>query len=216
MAGRMAWGVSAHISCGGVAANGQRYLRTVWGGTRHREALSVSVPHGIIRKFREEDQPVSILQDFLIASVRESESNLGCCVADPEEGAILIGAVPTKSAICAGAAVAPKAMIGLGTGDPGIDWEFRHGVKGGMRQLTSLECQPQENRSSLRILDLECKWHLSPAGSFKGSQSSKKVLWAKTAGERGIRKLPVRGMDSEVISIGCLHKASQAVRIRRA
>ena len=52
------------------------------GGTRHREALSVSVPHGIKRKFREEDQPVSILQDFLIASVRESESNLGCCVAD--------------------------------------------------------------------------------------------------------------------------------------
>ena len=199
--------------CGGVAANGQRYLRTLSGGTRHREALSVSVPHGIIRKFREEDQPVSILQDFLIASVRESESNLGCCVADPE---ILIGAVPTKSAICAGAAVAPKAMIGLGTGDPGIDWEFRHGVKGGMRQLASLERQPQENRSSLRILDLECKWHLSPAGSFKGSQSSKKVLWAKTEGERGIRKLPVRGMDSEVISIGCLHKASQAVRIRRA
>ena len=69
------------------------------------------------------------------------------------------GAVPTKSAICAGAAVAPKAMIGLGTGDPGIDWEFRHGVKGGMRQLASLECQSQENCSSLRILDLECASH---------------------------------------------------------
>ena len=134
----------------------------------------------------------------------------------PEEGTILIGAVPTKSAICAGAAVAPKAMIGLWTGDPGIDWKFRHGVKGGMRQLVSLECQSQENRSSFQILDLERKWHLSPAGGFKGSQSSKKVLWAKSEGERGIRKLPVRGMDSEVISIGCLHKASQAVRIRRA
>ena len=107
-------------------------------------------------------------------------------------------------------------MIGLGTGDPEIDWEFRHGVKGGMRQLASLECQSQENRSSLRILDLECKWHLSPAGSFKGSQGSKEVLRAKTEEERGIRKLPVSGMDSEVISIGCLHKASQAIRIRRA
>ena len=30
--------------------------------------------------------------------------------------------------------------------------------------------------SSLWILDLECKWHLSPAGSFKGSQGSKEVL----------------------------------------
>ena len=59
-------------------------------------------------------------------------------------------------------------------------------------------------------------WIWSATGSFKGLQSSKKVLWAKTEGERGIRKLPVRGMDSEVISIGCLHKASQAVRIRRA
>ena len=49
---------------------------------RHREALSVSVPHGIKRKLREEDQPVPILQDFLIASMRESEPNLGCCVAD--------------------------------------------------------------------------------------------------------------------------------------
>ena len=45
-----------------------------------------------------------------------------------------------------------------------------------MRQLASLECQPQENRSPLWILDLECKWHLSPAGSFKGLESSKKVL----------------------------------------
>ena len=84
-------------------------------------------------------------------------------------------AVPAESAI-RGAAVAPKAMIGLGTGDPGKDWEFGQGVKGGMRQLASLECQPQENRSPLWILDLECKWHLSPAGSFKGSQSSKELL----------------------------------------
>ena len=108
--------------------------------------------------------------------MRESDSNLGCGIADPEEGALLIGAVPAESAIRAGAAVAPKAMIGLGTGDPGKDWEFGQGVKGGMRQLASLECQPQENRAPLWILDLECKWHLSPAGSFKGSQSSKEVL----------------------------------------
>ena len=58
--------------------------------------------------------------------------------------AILIDAVPTKSAICVGAAVAPKAMIGLGSDDPKIDWKFRHGVKGEMRQLASLECQPGE------------------------------------------------------------------------
>ena len=81
-------------------------------------------------------------------------------------------------------------MIGLGTRDPGIDWEFRHGVTGGMRQLASLKRQPQDNRSSLRILDLECKWHLNPAGSFKASQSSKEVLWAKTEGERGGRTDP--------------------------
>ena len=73
----------------------------------------MTVPHGIKRKLREGDQPVAILQDFLTASMRESEPNLGCCVADPEEGTILIGAVPGKSAICAGAAVAPKPMIGL-------------------------------------------------------------------------------------------------------
>ena len=72
-----------------------------WGGARHHEALSVTVPHGIKRKLREEYQPVPILQDFLTASVRESEPNLGRCVADSEEGTILIGAVPGKSAICA-------------------------------------------------------------------------------------------------------------------
>ena len=143
----------------------QKKSAPFWGGTRHREALSVSVPHGIKRKFREEDQPVSILQDFLIASMR-SESNLGCCVADPEEG-------PTKSAICAGAAVAPKAMIGLWAGDPGIDWKFRHGVKEEMRQLASLECQSQKNRSSFRILDVSCHW-VSPARSCKFSEGQQR------------------------------------------
>ena len=64
-------GGSRFARCGSAAANGQRYLRTLCGGTQHREALSVWVPHGIKRKFREEDQPVSILQDFLIASMRE-------------------------------------------------------------------------------------------------------------------------------------------------
>ena len=70
-----------------------------------------------------------------------------------------------------------------------------------MRQLASLECKSQENSSSFRILDLERKWHLSPAGGFEGSQSSKKVLWAKSERERGFRKLPVRGVDSEVVGI---------------
>ena len=57
--------------------------------------------------------------------------------------------------------------------------------------------RPLSVRSPLRILDLESKWHLSSAGSFKGSQGSKEVLWAQTEGERGIRKLPVSGMDSK-------------------
>ena len=73
----------------------------------------MSVSHDIKRKLRKENQPAPILQDFLIASMPESEPNLGCCVADSEEGTILIGAVPGKSAICAEVAVAPKAMIGL-------------------------------------------------------------------------------------------------------
>ena len=117
-----------------------------------------------------------ILQDFLIASMRESESNLGCCIADPQEGAILVGAVPAEGAIRAGAAVAPVAMIGLGTGGPRKDREFGQRVKGGMRQLASLERQPQENRSPFWVLGLECQWHLSPAGGVEGSESSKKIL----------------------------------------
>ena len=51
-----------------------------------------------------------------------------------------------------------------------------------MRQPASLECQSQKNRSSFRILDLERKWHLSPASGFEGSQSSKKVLWPRVSG----------------------------------
>ena len=46
---RMAWRVSAHIRCEGVAATGQRSLRTLGGGTRHCEALTVPVPRGIVR-----------------------------------------------------------------------------------------------------------------------------------------------------------------------
>ena len=38
-------------------------------------------------------------------------------------------AVPGKCAICSRAALAPEAMIGLCACDPGIDREFRHGVK---------------------------------------------------------------------------------------
>ena len=157
----MAWRVSAHIRCGGVAATGQRSLRTLGGGTWHCEA---------------EDQPVSILQDFLIAIARESESNLGRGVADPQEGTLLVGAVPAEGAICAGAAVAPVAMIGLGTGGSGKDREVGQRVKGGVRQLASLECQPQENRSPFRSLELECQWHFSPASGIKGPKSSNKVL----------------------------------------
>ena len=49
---------------------------------------------------------VSILQDFLIAIAQESESNLGCGVADPQEGILLVGSVPAERAIRAEAAVA--------------------------------------------------------------------------------------------------------------
>ena len=85
------------------------------------------------------------------------------------------------------------------------------GVKGDLRRLSV------NRRRTVRPSGF---WIWSASGTsahrgFKGSQSSKKVLWAKSEGERGIRKLPVRGMDSEEESIGCLHKTSQAVRIRR-
>ena len=73
----------------------------------------MTVPQGIKGKLREEYQPVPILKDFLTASVRESEPNLGRRVADSDEGTMLIGAVPGKCAICTRAAVAPKAIIGL-------------------------------------------------------------------------------------------------------
>ena len=101
------------------------------------------VPHGIVSEFWEEDQPISILQDFLIAIMRESESNLGCGVADPQEGSLLVGAIPAEGAIRAGAAVAPVAVIGLGAGGSGKDREVGLGIKGGVRQLASLECQSQ-------------------------------------------------------------------------
>ena len=45
---RVAWRVSAHLGCGGVAATGQRSLRTLGGGAWHRKALTVPVPHGIV------------------------------------------------------------------------------------------------------------------------------------------------------------------------
>ena len=53
-------------------------------------------------------QPVSILQSFLIAIVRKSESNLGCGMADAQESALLVGAVPDEGAIRAEAAVATR------------------------------------------------------------------------------------------------------------
>ena len=82
-------------------------------------------------------------------------------MADPQEGAILVGAVPAKGAIRAGAAVAPVAVIGLGTGGSGKDREFGQRVKGGMRQLASLECQPQENRG-MACEEHECQAPADP------------------------------------------------------
>ena len=79
-----------------------------WGWHAALQSSHRAVPHGIVSKFRWEDQPISILQDFLTAIVRESESNLGCGVADPQEGS-LVGAIPVKGAIRAEAAVAPVA-----------------------------------------------------------------------------------------------------------
>ena len=74
----------------------------------------------------------------------------------------------------------------------------------------------EENRSPFQSLELEGQWHFSPASGIKGPKNSSKVLRTKTERERGIRKLPVRGVYREVISIGGLHKASQPIQIRRA
>ena len=83
---------------------------------------------------------------------------------------------------------------------------------GSLRRLS----EAQENSSPFRVLNLECKRHVGPAGGFEGSQDSRKVLWAKSEREWGLGKLPVRGVDSEVVGINRLHKAHQAVRIRRS
>ena len=101
------------------------------------------VPHGIVSKFRLEDQPISILQDFLIAIVRKSESNLGCGVADPQESFLLVGAIPAEGAIRAGAAVAPVAVVGLRASGAGKDRKVGLGIKGEMRQSAFFECQSQ-------------------------------------------------------------------------
>ena len=100
----------------------------------------MSVSHGIVSEFWLEDQPISILQDFLIAIMRESESNLGCGVADSQEGSLLVGAIPAEGAIRVGAALAPVAVIDLGAGGSGKDWKVGLGIKGEMRQFASLEC----------------------------------------------------------------------------
>ena len=152
-------------------------------GTRHCKALTVPVPHGIVSKFREEDQPVSILQDFLIAIVRESESNLGCGVADPQEGALLVGAIPAEGAI--GAEV-PVAVVGLRASGSEKDREVGLGIKGGMRQPAFFECQSQQDSSPLRGVELECRRHFSPASGIQRSKDITHVLGAKTEGERGI------------------------------
>ena len=159
------------------------------------------VPHGIVSKLREEDQPVSILQDFRIVIVRESESNLGCGVADPQEGALLVGAIPAEGAIGAGGAVAPVAVVGLRASGSGKDREVGLGIKGGMRQPAFFECQSQQDSSPLRGVELECQRHFSPASGIQRSKDITHVLGAKTAGERGIRKLPVGSVYTEVVCI---------------
>ena len=104
--------------------------------------------------------------------MRESESNLGCGVADPQEGSLLVGAIP-EGVIRAGGAVAPVAVIGLGAGGSGKDRKVGLRIKG-MRQLASLECQSQEDRFPFRSLDLECQRHFCPA--IQRSKSSNHVL----------------------------------------
>ena len=98
--------------------------------------------HNILSEFWLEDQPISILQDFLIAIMRESKTNLGCGVADSQEGSLLVGAIPAEGAIRAGAA-ALVAVIGLGAGGSEKDRKGGLGIKEEMRQLAPLECQSQ-------------------------------------------------------------------------
>ena len=71
--------------------------------------------------------------------MRESESNLGCGVADPQEGS-LVGATPAESAICAEAAAGLVADSPRGSEK---DRKVGLGIKGEMWQLASLECQSQ-------------------------------------------------------------------------
>ena len=97
-------------------------------------------------------------------------------MADLQEGTLWVDAAPGESKIRAEAAVALVAMVDLGTGGPEKDRKVGQRVKGEMRQLASLECQPQENRSPFRSLELECQWHFSPASGIKKSESSKQVL----------------------------------------
>ena len=141
---------------------------------QHCKALTVSVPHDIVSWFRQKE-PISILQDFLNASARESESNLECSVADLQEGPKLVGVVPAEGAIRAEAAAV--AMIDLGTGGPEKDRKFGQRVKGGMRQLASLERQPQENRSPFWVLGFgvpvppQPSWSRLPAGRSRAPAS---------------------------------------------
>ena len=147
----------------------------------------MSVSHGIVSKFREENQPVSILQDFLIAIVQKSESKLGCGVADPQKGFLLVGAIPAEGAIGAGAVVAPVAVVGLGASGSEKDREVGLGIKGEMRQPAFFECQSQQDSSSLRGVELECQRHFSPASGIQRSKDITYVLGAKTEGKQGIR-----------------------------
>ena len=119
---RMAWGVSVHIGCGGVAATGQRNLRTLGGGTRHCKTLRVCPTwHS---KFRWEDQPASICQS---AGVRV-ESWVWYCRSGGRRHWLEVRFVRKL----------PKAMIGLGTGGPGKIGSSDSGSKEGCGNLRRL------------------------------------------------------------------------------
>ena len=104
--------------------------------------------------------------------MRESESNLGCSVANPQESFLLVGA-PVESAIYAEAAAGSIAVVGLRTSNAEKDEKVRLGIKGGCSSLRFLsvsrsrtECEvgvPAALQSSLWHLEVE-EHYLRPGG----------------------------------------------------
>ena len=140
------WRIGIALRCGGVAHWAAK-LPHSWSGTWHCKALTVSVPHSIVSKFREEDQPVSILQGLPHCHSAGVESNLGCGVADPQEGVLLVGAISAEGAIGARAAVAPAAVVSLRASGSEKDRKVELGIKEETRQPAFFECQSQQNSS---------------------------------------------------------------------